>query len=65
MYEDGSPYTGATATSSVSTVGNSTNLSIETTIRKGCCDYGLSNLTFVLMAGAGVINNISVRVEKA
>ena len=65
MFENGTPYTGATATSSVTTVGNSTNLSLVTTVRKGCCDTGASNLTFVLTEGAGVINNISARVEKA
>ena len=65
MYENGVPYQGATGTSSVSTEGNSTNISIVTTIRKGCCDNGASNITFVLTEGAGIINNISARVEKA
>ncbi len=65
MYENGVPYQGATGTSSVSTAGNSTNISLVTTVRKGCCDTGASNITFVLTEGAGVIDNISVRIEKA
>lgn len=65
LYENGVPYQGATGTSSVSTVGNSTNISVITTIRKGCCDIGASNIAFVLTEGAGVVDNISVRVEKA
>ena len=65
MYANGVPYQGATGTSSVSTQGNSTNISIVTTVRKGCCDVDDSNITFVLTEGAGVIDNISVRVEKA
>lgn len=65
MYVNGTPLQGATGTSSVSTAGNSTNISIVSTVRKGCCDTGASNVTFVLTEGAGVIDNISVRIEKA
>jgi hypothetical protein len=55
---------GATATNSVSTVGNSTTLPINTTVRLGCKCDGASSITVVLVAGAGVVNNISVRVVK-
>lgn len=66
VYENGTPLPGAIATSTVGEAGNSTNLSIVSTIRKGCCgDNLLSTLTFVLTSGAGVIDNISVRIEKA
>lgn len=65
MYVNGVPYQGALGTGSVSVVGNSTNISVITTVRKGCCDVEASNITFVLTEGAGVIDNISVRVEKA
>lgn len=65
MYVNGAPYQGATGTSSVSVVGNSTNISVITTVRKGCCDVEASNITFVLTEGAGVVDNISVRIEKA
>ena len=65
LYVNGVPYQGAIATDSVSAEGNSANLVIVTTVRKGCCDVESSNLTFVLTEGAGIVNNISVRVEKA
>ena len=65
LYENGTPVQGAVGTSSVSTVGNSTNISIVATIRKGCCDTNVSNLTVVLTEGEGVVNNISMRVQKA
>ena len=65
LEENGNPVQGAIGVGSVSTVGNSTTIPIVATIRKGCCDANISNLTFVLTEGVGVINNISVRVEKA
>ena len=37
---------------------------IPTTIRQGCCCDGADNITCVLIAGAGVVNNIAVRVVK-
>ena len=38
-------------------------ISIPTTVRLGCCD-GISNITVVVVAGAGVVNNISTRTVK-
>lgn len=64
ILKDGVVIPSATATNSVSTVGNSTTLPINTTIRLGCKCDGASSLTVVLVSGAGVINNISVRVIK-
>lgn len=55
---------GTTATGSVATVGNSTSLPIVSTIRVGCNCEGATSLKVVLTEGAGVINNISVRVIK-
>ena len=63
LFKDGVAIPGATATNSVSTVGNSTTLPINTTVRVGCCG-GDSSITAVLIAGAGVVNNISMRVIK-
>ena len=60
IYNDGQPITGAIAYGSGSVV----TLPIETTIRQRCCDTGAS-LTVVLLEGAGVVNNIGIRVEKA
>ncbi len=63
LFKDGVAIPSATATNSVSTVGNSTTLPINTTIRLGCnCDR--ASLTVVLVAGEGTVNNISVRVIK-
>ena len=39
-------------------------IAIPTTIRQGCCCDGADNITCVLIAGAGVVNNIAVRVVK-
>ena len=65
MYKDGSPVTGARATESVTTAGNSVSLPIIATIRKGCNCDGASNITFVLTEGASTVTNIAVRIEKA
>lgn len=64
VLKDGVVVPSATATNSVSTVGNSTTLPINTTIRLGCKCDGASSLTVVLVAGAGVVSNISARVIK-
>lgn len=63
LFKDGVAIPSATATNSVSTVGNSTTLPITTTVRIGCCGED-SSITAVLVAGAGVVNNISMRVIK-
>ena len=64
VLKDGVVIPGATATDSVTTVGNSTTLPINTTVRLGCKCDGASSITVVLLEGAGVINNISMRVIK-
>lgn len=65
LYRNGVQVTGAVATGSVTTAGNSITLPIQTTIKEGCsCDGGMA-LTVVLTAGAGTVNNIAMRVEKA
>jgi hypothetical protein len=64
LFKDGVAIPGATATNSVSTVGNSTTLPINTTVRMGCNCNGASSITAVLVEGPGVVNNISMRVIK-
>lgn len=64
MYMDGVAVPGATSTGSVTTVGNTTTLSILATVRRGCCCENVSNITFVCTEGANTVNNISVRIEK-
>lgn len=64
VLKDGVAIPSATATNSVSTVGNSTTLPINTTVRLGCKCEGASSLTVVLLADAGTVSNISMRVIK-
>lgn len=65
LYKNGVPLTGATATGSVSTAGQSVTLPIQTTIREGCpCDGGTA-LTLVLVTGASTVSNVAMRVEKS
>lgn len=64
LFNNGVQVPGAIAYDSVSTAANPTNLSIVATIRQGCCDSA-DNLTLVLLDGAGVVQNVSMRVEKS
>lgn len=65
LYKNGVPVTGATATGSVSTAGQSVTLPIQTTIREGCCCDGGEALTIVLVSGASTVTNVALRVDKA
>lgn len=64
VYEDGVQIPGALATGSVTTVGNSVTLPLETTIRRGCCCSDASSITLVASAPA-TVDNVSLRIEKA
>ena len=64
LYNNGVQVPGAVAYGSVSTAGNPTTLSINTTIRQTCCSSA-DNLTIVLLDGAGSVQNVSLRVIKA
>ena len=64
VLENGVQIPSAISTGSTSVAGNPVTLPITTTIRKNCCG-GASNLTVVLLAGAGNVTNISTRVEKS
>ena len=63
MYENGAPVSGAISSALVATADNPTTLSIVSSIRLSCEET--ATLTFVLTEGAGTVENISVRVEKA
>lgn len=65
LYNNGVQIPGAIAYGSVSTAGNPITLPLETTIRQACCCDSADNITCVLFEGAGVVDNISVRVEKS
>ena len=64
LFNNGVQVPGAIAYDSVSTAANPTNLSIVATLRQGCCCDSADNLTLVLLAGAGTVQNVSMRVEK-
>ena len=64
VLKDGVAIPSASATNSISTVGNSTTLPINTTVRLGCKCDGASSLTIVLLSGAGTVSNVSMRVVK-
>lgn len=64
VLKDGVVIPGATSTDSVTTVGNSATLSINTTVRIGCRCDGADALTLTLLEGPGVISNVSMRVIK-
>lgn len=63
LYKDGVAIPSATSTVTVGTANNTVTLPITTTVRIGCCG-GDSSITAVLIAGAGTVNNISMRVIK-
>lgn len=64
LYNNGVQIPGAVAYGAVSTAGNPVTLCINCTIRQGCCCDSADNLTAVLLAGPGVVRNISLRVVK-
>ena len=64
LFNNGVQIPGAIAYSSVSTANNPVSLCINATIRQGCCCDSADNLTLVLLAGAGTVQNVSMRVVK-
>ena len=64
LHDNGLPIQGAIATGYASVADTPVTLPIITTIRKGCCCSGASNLTLVLTEGAGNVTNVSLRVDK-
>ena len=65
LYANGVQVPGAIAYGSVSTAGSPVALPIVATLRQGCCCDNADTLTLVLLAGAGTVQNVSMRVEKA
>lgn len=63
LYENGVQIPGAIAFTT-GAAGVPEAIVIPTTIREGCSCDGASSITAVLIAGAGVVNNIAVRVIK-
>lgn len=63
VYNNGAQIPGAIAYGT-GTAGEPLTLSINGTIRQGCCCASADNLTCVLLEGPGTVNNISERVVK-
>ena len=64
LYIDGVQVPGAIAYGTA-TAGDPITLPITATVRQGCCCDSADNLTLVLLAGAGNVTNVSMRVEKS
>lgn len=62
VFQDGVQIPGAIAFTT-GTAAAPEAIAIPTTVRLGCCDR-LSNITVVVLAGPGVVNNIATRTVK-
>lgn len=65
IYNNGAQIPGAIAYGSTSTAENPVCLPLTATIRQACCCDSADNITLVLLAGAGTVSNVSLRVEKS
>ena len=65
LYDNGVQIPGAIAYGTVTAVGDTVTLPLVSTLRRGCGCESVDNLTVVLVAGAGTVTNVSVRVEKS
>lgn len=63
VYKDGEAIPGLVGSSYVGTAENPVAIPLVGTIRQGCCDSA-ANLTCVLVAGASVVQNVSLQVVK-
>ena len=64
LFVNGTQLPGAIAAESAALDGVVT-IPITATIRQGCCCDSADNVTLVLLAGAGTVQNVSMRVDKA
>lgn len=63
--DNGVQIPGATASATTTSANNTVTLAINATIKQGCCCDGADTITVVLVDGAGIVNNISLRIQKA
>lgn len=64
LYNNGVQIPGAIASGVAATAADSVNLSLIATVRQGCCCDSADNITCMLLAGAGEVQNVSIRVVK-
>lgn len=65
LYKNGVQIPGAIAYGTASAAEVPVTLPIVATIRQTCCCDSADNLTLVLLEGAGIVTNVSLRVEKS
>ena len=65
VYDNGTQLTGAIASGTAAAAGNPVTLPLMGTVRQGCGCEGAENITLVLLAGAGNVTNVSLRIDKA
>lgn len=63
LFQDGASVTGAVASAAVATAESPVTLPLVGSVRLSCEEA--ATLTFVLTEGAGTVENIAVRVQKA
>lgn len=63
LYNNGVQVPGAISYGTATAADSPITLPISTTIRQSCCG-NIDTLTLVLIEGAGVVSNVSLRVEK-
>lgn len=63
-YHNGVQVPGVIASGTAATAGDAVALPLVGTIRQGCCCDSADQLTLVLVAGAGTVSNVSLRVTK-
>ena len=64
LYQNGVLIPGTLTTGSVSTANNATALPLVGTVRLSCCCDSASQITCVLLSGAGSVLNYSLRIDK-
>lgn len=64
LYRNGVQIPGALASATASAANDNVMLPINTTVRQNCYCDSPDMITIVLLAGAGVIKNVSLRAEK-
>lgn len=64
VYSNGAQIPGVIASGTVGAADNVITLPLVGTIRQGGCCSSASNLTVVLLSGAGVVQNVSLLIKK-
>ena len=65
LFENGAQIPGAIAYGTAAAAGDQVTLPIQATVRQGCCCDSADQITCVLIDGAGTVQNVTMRVEKA